>query len=65
MRVAIFAVMLETVHFYMSEKSPLIDYQPDGSKFRKQLYFRGYNLVLSFVRGDGVASNFNQIFMMS
>ena len=58
-------VMLETVCFYMSEKSPLIDYQPDGSRFRKQLYFRGYNLVFSFVRGDGVASNFNQIFMMS
>ena len=49
MRVAIFAVMLETVHFYMSEKSPLIDYQPDGSKFRKQLYFRGYNLASFFI----------------
>ena len=31
-------VMLETVRFYMSEKSPHIDYQPDGSKFKKMLY---------------------------
>ena len=45
---------------------PLADYHPteDGSGFKKKLYFRGYNLVFSFVRGDGVTSNFNQIFMM-
>ena len=56
-------VVLDTVRFYLSDKMPLADYHPteDGSKFKKKLYFRGYNLVFSFVRGDGVASNFNQI----
>ena len=33
MRVVIFAVMLETVPFYMSEKSPLIDYHSDPPTF--------------------------------
>ena len=52
--------------FYLSERLPLADYQPteDRSGFKKKLYFRGYSLVFSFVRDDGVASNFKQIFMM-
>ena len=59
-------VMRDTVRFYLSERQPLTDYQPtgDGARFKKKLYFRGYSLIFSFVRGDGVASNFNQIFMM-
>ena len=59
-------MVLDTVRFYLSERLPLADYQPteDGSGFKKKLYFRGYSLVFSFVRDDGVASNFKQIFMM-
>ena len=59
-------VVLDTVRFYLSERLPLVDYQPteNGSGLKKKLYFRGYSLVFSFVRNDGVASNFKRIFMM-
>ena len=44
-------VVLDTVMFYLSERLPLVDYQPteNGSGLKK-LYFRGYSLVFSFVR---------------
>ena len=57
--------MLETVRFYLSQKPPLVDFYPEDQHFKKKLYHRGYNLVFSFVRVDGVASNFHSIYTMS
>ena len=44
--------MLKTVCFYLSQ-------------FKKVVYYRGYSLVFSFVRADGVSSDFSNIYMMS
>ena len=57
-------VMLETVCFYLSPKSTLVDFYPVDQQFKKVIYYRGYNLVFSFVRADGVSSGFSSIYMM-
>ena len=48
--------MKESVCFYLTKKAPLVDFKRES--FEKLLYYRGYSLVFTFVRGDGVASDF-------
>ena len=55
-------VVLETVRFYLTKKPALPDYNPDTGTVNH--YFRGYNLIFSFVRGDGVAQDFQKIFCL-
>ena len=52
----------KTVRFYLRKKSPLVDYQPHGDgQVGKIVYDQGYSLVLMFVRGDGVSSDFMSV----
>ena len=55
---------LNTVRFYLREKLPLIDYQPpqEDGQIRKMVYSQGYSLVFTFVRGDGISSDYMSVF---
>ena len=52
----------ETVCFYLTKKAPLVDYKPHGQSFKKSLYCRGYSLVFTFIRGDGVANDYKKMY---
>ena len=55
--------ILNTVRFYLRKKLPLIDYQPqEDGKIRKMVYSQGYSLVFTFVRGDGVSSDYMKVY---
>lgn len=57
--------ILKTVCFYLSRKRPLVDFYPEDQHCKKNIYHRGYSLVFTFVREDGVSSNFRNVYMMS
>uniref|UniRef100_A0A1X7SIF6 Tudor-knot domain-containing protein n=1 Tax=Amphimedon queenslandica TaxID=400682 RepID=A0A1X7SIF6_AMPQE len=48
-------VILDSVEFYLYCKKPLKQYYPDGSYCNRD---QGYGLVFTFVRGDGIATDF-------
>lgn len=55
--------MLKTVTFVLKTRRPLIEYRPmPGGALEKLSFSQGYCLHFSFVRGDGVASEFETMF---
>ena len=59
-------VMHNTVRFYLKYNGGKIDYQllNDGSMV-KQYFGKGYHLVFSFVRGDGVCAQWHDVLKKS
>ena len=58
-------IILNTARFYLRKKLPLIDYQPhEDGQIRKMVYSQGYSLVFTFVRGDGVPSDYMKMYSL-
>ena len=57
--------ILDTVEFYLRKKQVLIEYKPvqDGL-FERVTHDQGFSLVFTFVRGDGVSSDFQNVYSM-
>ena len=58
--------ILDTIHFYLRARRPLVEYKPtnDSATPKKCVYSQGYSLVFSFIRGDGVVSDFHKIYSL-
>lgn len=54
-------VILDTIEFYLYKRRPLIDYVPSADGTAETKIELGHNLVFTFVRGDGTASDFGRI----
>ena len=59
-------IIHNTVRFYLKHTKGKVDYQllNDGSLV-KRYYGKGYQLVFSFIRGDGISSTWNDILRTS
>ena len=54
--------ILKTVTFMLKKRRPLVEYRPKQGSLEKLAFSQGYCLQFNFVRGDGVASDFETMF---
>ena len=57
-------VICDSVHFYLKQLKPIIDYERDKDKFVKITHIAGKSLVFMFVRGDGNCTNYNTFYQL-
>ena len=53
---------MKTVTFMLKNRRPLVEYRPKEGALEKLTFSQGYYLLFNFVRGDGVASEFETMF---
>ena len=57
--------ILRTVTFMLKKRRPLVEYRPRQGALEKLTFSQGYCLQFNFVRGDGVANEFETMFSMN
>ena len=57
-------VSLASVSFCLKRRRALYEYVPDGLSFNKQMYQQSYIVQFTFVRDNGISTDFQKIYSM-
>ena len=57
-------VSLASISFCLKRRRALYEYVPDASSFNKQMYQQSYVVQFTFVRGNGISTDFQRMYSM-